>query len=360
MYRDLVVQILILAVLLLAVPAVVGNLVVSTNIGETKKAPGLLLRWVSGQFILWAGFQIICVPMVLSERRFEDVVIFFGTYMAFMTLLALIIFARHRIKSPRSPLGHSGIGKSREEILLWLIFWGMLLFQLVQVVRMAYADGDDAYYVAVSSITEDSETMYRKLPYTGGTTSLDVRHGLAPFPIWIAFLARISGMHAVSVNHVALPVVLISVTYAVFYLLGRRLLPKKDAQLPLFLIFTEILVLFGDYSFQAVENFMIARSAQGKAVLGSIVIPYVLYVLLLLCLKLKEKQKISPRLYVMLAAAAFTGCLCSTLGSLLLCMFIGIVGLMAAFVYKRWKVLFPMAACCLPCICYALIYLAND
>lgn len=360
MYRDLVVQILILAVLLLVVPAVVGNLVVFTNLGETKNAPGLLLRWVSGQFILWAGFQIICVPMVLSERRFEDVVKFFLAYTAVLTLSALAVCVRRQMKSPRRPAENRDIRKSREEVLLWLIFWGLLLFQLVQAVRMAYADGDDAYYVAVSTITENSETMYRKLPYTGGTTSLDVRHGLAPFPIWIAFLARISGMHAVSVTQIILPIVLISITYAIFYLLGGRLFSERDSKLPFFLVFTEILVLFGDCSFQAVENFMIARSAQGKAVLGSIVIPYVLYVLLLLCLKLKEKQKISPALYVLLTAAAFAGCLCSTLGSLLLCMLIGIVGLIAAFVYKRWKVLFPMAACCLPCICYALIYLAND
>ena len=52
-----------------------------------------------------------------------------------------------------------------------------------------------------------------------------------------------------------------------------------------------------------------------------------------------------------------TGCLCSTLGALLVCMLIGVTGLCAAVCYKKWKFLFPMAACCVPCVVYAGLYL---
>lgn len=356
----LIVQLLILALLLLVLPTVVGGLAIFAESHDERGAAGLLLRWVSGQFILWAGFQLICVPMVLAERKFHNVVLIFSGYTAAVTLLALIVYIRRRWKMPRGSLKNSECQKNREEVLLWLIFWGLLAYQLIQVVRMAYADGDDAFYVAVSSLTEETDTMYQKLPYTGRTTTLDVRYGLAPFPVWIAFLARLSGMRAVSVNQVVIPMVLIPMAYAIFYLLGRRLFPERDGKLPLFLVFTEVLVLFGDYSFQSVENFMVARSRQGKAALGSIVIPFVLFLLLLLCQKLKDNQKISPAIYPALVTAAFAGCLCSTLGALLLCMMIGIVGLVAAFVYRRWKILFPLAACCMPCVCYALIYLIYD
>lgn len=356
----LIVQLLILALLLLVLPTVVGGLMTLAEREDERGAAGLLLRWVSGQFVLWAGFQLICVPMVLLERKFHDVVWLFSGYVIVMTLFSVIVYIRRFGKTPRGSLQNKGSRKSREEFLLWLIFWGLLAYQLVQVVRMAYADGDDAFYVATSSFTEESDAMYLKLPYTGRPTTLDVRYGLAPFPVWIAYLARLSGMRAVSVNQVVLPLALIPMTYAIFYLLGRRLFSERDGKLPLFLVFTEVLVLFGDYSFQSVENFMIARSRQGKAALGSIVIPFVLFLLLLLCQKLKDDQKISPAIYPALATAAFAGCLCSTLGALLLSMMIGVVGLVAAFVYRRWKILFPLAACCMPCVCYALIYLIYD
>lgn len=252
----------------------------------------------------------------------------------------------------------SGKGRrSFSEVLFWLLFWGLLLLQLVQAVRLTYADGDDSFYVAISSITQDSDTMYQKLPYTGGATVLDGRHGLAPFPIWVAFLARSSGIPAVTVAHVILPAVLISMTYGIFYLIGRRLFPERDGRLPLFLLFAELLVIFGDYSFYTAENFMIARSRQGKAALGSIVIPFLVFLLLLLLEKMQEKEKLPAAYFLLLAAAIVTGCLCSTLGALLVCVPVGIVGLMGSLYYKRPGILPPVAACCVPCLIYIFLYL---
>ena len=82
-------------------------------------------------------------------------------------------------------------------------------------VFLRYADGDDAYYVAVSTITESSNTMYKVQPYSMGNTLLDTRHSLAPFPIWIAFLARISGCHPSFVAHIAVSFTLIFMTYVI-------------------------------------------------------------------------------------------------------------------------------------------------
>ena len=164
-------------------------------------------------------------------------------------------------------------------------------------------------------------------------------------------------MPAVTMAHVALPVILIPMTYAIFYLIGVRLFPDKGGRLPLFLVFTELLVLFGNYSIYSMENFMIARSRQGKAALGSIVIPFVLLLLLILCEKLQQKQEVSLELYLLLTAVAFTGCLCSTMGALLLCMLAGVTGIIAALANKRYRILFPMAAACVPCVCFAVLYL---
>lgn len=349
-------QILILAVLLGVLPLLVGSIPADGK--EEGTGGGLVLRWVSGQFLLWAGFQLICVPLVLKQEAFGTVVWLYGLFILAMTIMAAAMSIRRRARRMSFRLQRRFDDMRRgSDFLLWLLFAALLLFQLIQAIRLTYADGDDAYYVAVSAITENADTMYQKLAYTGGTTGLDVRHGLAPFPIWISFLARVSGMPAVSVAHVVLPVALISMTYAVFYLLGRRLFPERDGRLPLFLIFTEILALFGDYSFSTVENFMLARSRQGKAALGSIVIPFILYLLLVLLQKLQEKEKPDRFYYLLLGAATVTGCLCSTLGALLVCMLVGIAGLLGAFCYRERRMLLPMAGCCVPCVCYALLYL---
>ena len=348
------IQLLILGVLLLVIPVFVGGIFS----GAAQMRGGLLFRWVGGQFLLWAGFQLISVPLIIEERNFNQLVLTFWLYMAALLLMATGRSIRQIQQKAPALLG-KGIEKGRQvsEILFWVIFAGLLLFQLVQAVRLAYADGDDAYYVAISAMTQEADTMYLKIAYTGETTMLNFRHSLAPFPIWIAFLARVSGMQAVTVAQVVLPVVLIAMSYGIFYLLGIRLFPEKGGQLPLFLIFTEILVLFGDYSFYTAENFMIARSRQGKAALGNIVIPFLLLLLLILMKKLQEAERVPVWCYLLIGAAATTACLCSTLGALLICMALGVAGLSAAVCYKQFRCLIPLAICCIPCICYALLYL---
>lgn len=353
------IQLLVLGLLLFAVPIMIGSLFSHMD----KISEGILFRWVSGQFLLWAGFQLICVPLILKESSFGFAANLFTGYLLALILLALGVGMKRYAKGLGRQSGFYGNGRKgnwQEGSMLWGVFFVLLIFQLIQAVRLSYADTDDAYYVAVSSVTQTSDTMYQVLPYTGGTTELDMRHGLAPFPIWIAFLARASGMQAVIVAKVVLPVMLIGMAYALFYLLGGMLFPEKGRQLAFFLIFTELLVLFGNYSIYTVENFLIARSRQGKAAMGSIVIPFLLLLLLQLMKKLQEGERIPSALYLLIGAAAVTGCLCSTLGSLLVCLMIGVAGLLGFIFYKKIGTLILLAACCLPCVGYAVLYLLFD
>lgn len=344
--------ILILCLWLLVIPTAIGT--IFTGVDKQAKKPPFL--WISGQVCLWAGFQLICVPLVLLQKDYIYVVRLFGLYAAGMLMLAAVLYFVRRKKTAIHLVTEAGQRK-RSEYIVWIIFAGLLLFQLVQAVRMTYADGDDAYYVAMTSVTENANTMYRKLPYTGGTTELDARHGLAPFPVWIAFLADVSGVRPVSAAHVAVPVALIAMTYGIFYLLGDRIFAKKRESVPVFLVFTELLVLFGDYSFYTAENFMIARSRQGKAALGNIIIPLLLLLLLHLMERVQEQERIAVGYWILLAGVMTAGCLCSTLGALLACMLVGITGLCGAFCYRKWKLLPPLLLSCMPCVGFAVLYL---
>lgn len=351
----IVIRLLWLAVLTIAVPAWVGNCFA----GVDKPHKNIVFLWISGQMLLWAGFQVICVPVILLEGRLYMVSIGFGVYTAALLVLATVL----RLRSSRGLRPVRSEKPDRAAVVLWAVYGVLLLIQLVLAVVMVYGDGDDAYYVAISTAAEESGKMYQKIPYTGMDTELDVRHGLAPFPIWIAWLAQMTGITTVAVAKTLLPMVLISMTYGVFYLLGSRVLfsgeghSRKEWALPAFLICTEVLVLFGDYSFYTVENFMIARSRQGKAALGSILVPMIFFLLLLLFRRMQENQKITVGFWVLLAAVMTSCCLASTMGSLLACLLVGVSGICGAVSYRNWKILFPLAACCIPCIVYAGLYL---
>lgn len=355
------VQILILAVLLLLVPTVVGGIAVGVTGEESRDGTALILRWVSGQIILWAGFQIICVPMILAQRSFRDVVVLFSGYMAAMVILAVAVGIRRRTGG-FNPKCFRNVRHEKDTIafLLWVCVVSLVLLQLVLACLLSYEEGDDAFYVAVSTITVDADNMYQKLPYTGGTTGLDARHGLAPMPVWVAYLARISGMRAVTVAQVVLPLTLIVMTYGIYLLLGRRLFPESRRKLPLFMLVLQFLVLFGGYSTYSAENFLLVRTAQGKSVMANIVIPFLLYLFLVIMERLQAEGKTGMGLWLMVGLTMVTGCLCTTQGALLTCMLLGTVGLCMAACYRRWRIVLPMMGCGILPVCFALLYFWMD
>ncbi len=350
------IQILILGIILLVIPTIIGGLFVNVY----KAAAKLPFMWISGQILLWTGFQCICVPLVLLEKSFSMVRRLFWIYMVCLLFISLILHFARKNKGVRSFQVISGEDERKSYRFLWLVFWGLLMLQLVLTGCMAYEEGDDAFYVAISTITENADTMYRKLPYTGGTTGLDARHGLAPFPIWVAFLAKASGIPSVTVAQVALPMVLIVMSYGIYYLIGKHLFSSRRGRLPLFMILVELLVLFGGYSVYSAENFLLVRTSQGKAVLANIVIPFLLLLLLLLLERLQKEESAGVGYWLLLAFNMAAGCLCSTQGTLLTCMLVGATGLCAAVCYRRWSVLIPVALCCVMPVSVALLYMLLD
>lgn len=353
--RMLGIQIVILGIILLVLPVVIGTLFMEVS-GKERCVP---FAWVSGQILLWAGFQAMSIPLILMEEPFTLLCNGFSVYMflLFMAALILAIVKGRQNKGIRRKATVTEVDNHwKWSGGLWIIFGALLLLQLVLTVFLAYEEGDDAFYVAISTITDSSNSMYRSLPYTGKATGLDARHGLAPFPIWVAYLARMSGMPAVTVAQIALPVVLIGMAYSIYYLIATRLFTDKKSNIPFFLILVEILVLFGGYSVYSAENFLLVRASQGKAVIANIIIPFLFYLLMVLLDKLQKQEMVGRRHWFLLAFTMIAGCLCSTLGTVLTCMLLAVVGLCAAVCYGKGKLLIPMALCCAAPVGMALLY----
>lgn len=353
---QILIQILILALLLVAVPLFVGGIFVRAD----EKSINLPLRWVSGQMALWAGFQIICIPLILHQQDngFRLLCVLFGCYMAAALFFALGAAVRRRKGLKAVPIERRSGKRDRTAVFLWLLVFALLAVQQILAATLAYEEGDDAFYVATAVITEKSNTMYQILPYTGFATGLDARHALAPFPVWVAFLSRLSGIHAAAVSQIVLPIVLIAMAYSVFYLIGRRLFGDNRRGLPLFMLFIELLVIFGGQSLYTSENFLLVRTAQGKAVLASIVLPFLIWLLFILAERLQRGERAGFRYWLLACVTMISGCLCSTQGALIVCLLLGVGGLCAAVCYRSRKVIMPVAVCCVVPAIFAIFYLA--
>lgn len=348
----------VLIIWMFVIPAFVGN-IPAAGMGKEKNDP--IFKWVMGQIFLWALFQLVCIPFIIFRPILSDMLIVYVVLTAVLLLCSLGVCTRSRLRlkaveNSDLVLQGSSKNKSRLHYIFWGLFFLLLAFQMIQAVRLAFSDGDDAYYVAEATAAEESNKLYSFLPYTGETTELNARHGLAPFPIWIALLARLSGIPSVTVAHVAVPLMLIPMAYGIFYLIGCKLWDKREEKLPLFLVFTEILVIFGSYSAYTAERFLIVRSRQGKAVLGSIIIPAIFFLLFQILERIQKQKKVEGMLWLLLTAAVTAGCLCSTQGAELSCILLGITGMCGCICYRRWKLLIPVLLSCLPALCYAALY----
>lgn len=359
-----VIRLLLACMMVTILPAAVGTVFLPLK----TKGARVLLAWIYGQICLWAGFLFVCVPMVLLKKEFPQVETAYFAFCACVAGLAGITWlvrkksrggdAQQALKDATDTTRTKDNKTSRAAILLWCAFAAFVVLQIFCVFYLRYEDGDDAYYVAITSYAKEVKALYRNIPYTGQYTELDVRHALAPFPVWVAVLADVAGLSGATTAHSFMPVFILLVTYGLYYLLGERLLGDgkgNDWKMPLFMTFAGLLVTFGGYSIYSAENFLIVRAGQGKAVLANVVIPALLYALVLFMQRLEKKEKVPVSLWLMICATMTTGCLCSTLGSFLLCVFLGVVILCALVIYRKWTLLIgAMASVAVPLVMAAI------
>ena len=80
--------------------------------------------------------------------------------------------------------------------------------------------------------------------------------------------------------HTVLPLVLIPLTYYVFFLIGRRLLGARSVKLPIFMTIVSLMQIWGNSSIYTNATFFLTRTWQGKSVLANLVLLVDFWILL--------------------------------------------------------------------------------
>lgn len=354
---------------LVIIPFCIG-LIPAGFMPEDKRKPGIVL--LAGYFTMWAVFGLVTIPVVVFVR-YDNFILASRCFMALAILGAAagvwLTYRRRRFGRLREWMSFADCIRemSVAERIEWLLFLLLLGFQLYKAVAYASFDGDDAYYVAASLIAQQADTMYTILPLTGRHTGLDIRHALAVFPMWIAFVAQKSRIHATILSHTIMPLVLIPLTYLVYYEIGRFLFGRPDRQvkaersgenLPLFMILMAVFQIFGNVSIYTNETFFLTRTWQGKAVAGSLVIPALLWLFLLLYGG-RKKGAAAERagIWLLLVCVNITAGICSSIAVFLVSILMAVAAFCLAIVERDYKVLFKMGAACIPNVFYVLTYL---
>ncbi len=350
-----------LIIWLLVVPFCVGALILPL-LKEQHRTPGIVL--ISGYIFQFALLELIGIPVVIyvTYNGFSTFLKIFIPSLVLLALLGVCIFVReHRkgyvfLKGSQNPL--SALQEMGwEERLMLLLFLGLVIFQMYMAFTRASFDGDDAYYGVQALTAQQVDTLYRVNPYTGRSAPLDVRHALALFPIWEAFLGSASGVHATIICHSVVPLLLIPLTYVVYYQIGRILLKRRDERLTrsltfLFMTLIALWQIFGNISLYTTETFFLTRTWQGKSFAGNFIIPATIWIFL----KLYENEK-EKGLWVLLLCLNFAGGASSSLAVLLSCLMTAGFGFLFAVGKRQIGIFVKACFCCAGGGIYVLLYL---
>lgn len=354
-------QVLLLILWLLIIPFCIGLLPMRLVHRDRQNAGVVLL---AGYLLMLPVFWLITVPAML-----------FVTYDSF--LVAVRIFTPVAVLLAAAGVGVSIYGMKKgtfvslrpafhwkdssvEEKIEWVLFFGLLLFQLIMAFTLTSFDGDDSEYVARSLIAQQSNVMYTILPYSGGTTTLDIRHALAVFPMWVACIGRLSGVHATIVSHSVLPLVFIPLTYLVYFEIGKCLFKKKKELLPAFLVVMSLLQIFGNVSIYTRETFFLTRTWQGKSLAANLVMLSVVWLLLWIFDGKDETTEAGKKkngLWLLLWLTNMTAGICTSQAAFFCVIIIGIAGFFMAIYERKFMILVKAGLVCIPNAAYMLLYL---
>lgn len=370
----MIMSFLLIAIVLGVVPLVIGAEV--TNMLKTQG--GIIPSYILGFFSMMAICEVIAVPCAFFKLSFILVLILFYAAVASLLFLSVIHKSPSKIWNTKDVILGLKQYKWFETIalIIMLVLLGVII---VNSLRLYVIDEDDSRFVVTAADIMRTNKLFLTDPNTGITYSqwpygVDVAKDIiAPHAVFCAVMATSTMTSAVVFMHTVYPVILYVVATFVYYLLITELLKSseklsKDKHLEaykyIFIIFIFLYVIYHFSTRATAETVFLVRLWQGKAILASIIIPLLLYVLMLIynLTNIEKKKEKQPHLILYLLVFVLAGCITSSMATLLIPMIIIVYGLVYGFSKKSPLLMLGIWSAALPCIVLALIslYIRNE
>ena len=344
----------ILLTLVLLVPFFLGMIPVK-YMNSLQRTPAM--TYVCGWFVSFFLFELTAVPFILLEKSFTLLVV---TYKALIgAVFVYSVWASRHVWADFARNMKEAFSQPLLVKLGWLVAYLLIGVQLYMALFYEYYDGDDAYYIATSVLTDTFDTMYLRDAYTGYIYPLDARHALSPTPIYQAWLSRLSGIPPAVIAHSVLSAVWLVFMYGIYGQIGNRLLPitksagrAKSNFRPVFLILTAVWFAFGNISLYTSETFAMTRTWQGKGMMAGMILPA-----LFLCLLSLARDRVSPGVWMLYECVLVSAVFATSVSFMLVPTIVGAAAALIGWKKKSVRAAAGIFACCVPCLLLAVCYL---
>lgn len=327
------------------VPLLIGSLI-STS--YKKKYCGIAESVAYGFMLICLMFFILAVPMIFLRVHFHILVNTWAVAITVLSVISLYMLVKNKgykeyAESIRSIW--KGISADSFTAAIWIAAAFVILFEAVLPTVTMHVDTDDSRFVAEALEAVEKDTMLQYHAITGkyigiapGEQSKDVT---SPYPLFIALLSKLYGLHPAITAHSVLPFLLIILSYEVFNMIGDLLTGHDIKKRGLFMFFLGIIHLLSFETIYASGYTLLTIIWQGRSVCAMIMLPFLWYILM--CITAKAKITIGD--YLMIVLSALGNTMTSNMGSILApCM-------IASYAFVRMVRIKKVVPCILMCLC---------
>lgn len=332
------------------IPFVLGAIWTGKNEEQSGSAIRTLL---SGVMTMLAVFQVIAVPLIVWKQPFH---ILCRIYVIIIVagLLFAVVFRWNMLIRMICAMYKNLLSCDAFTKLILVAAICMVIFQTWMVAGTMHEDTDDARYAAESMEAYERDTMFQYHPITGeklehpvGEMRKDV---IAPFPIYIALLAKLLLLHPLIVAHVVIPLLFVPYAYCIYYLLGKQFFTGKMKENAIYFFFVNLANCFAFASVYSLSFYFLLRLWHGKAMLIALMLPAVL--LNLIYALHENRTKTWSVLFVTMTATAIGSSMAGIIPPILA----GSMGLTESLKKKSVKPLMLCLVCCIPNIVFGVLY----
>lgn len=307
---------------------------------------GLLFSVVTGVMFWWALMEAILVPMTMALASFTGFVVLY-TVLLLVCIVSGCLCRKEILEDVRRAF--ASVRKYMTSGHLTAL--ALILWQLYFIHHHMYLEWDDTYYVNLANEAVQSDRIYWIYPETGSIVDFDKRYVLSLWPIFYAWMSKLTGVLPTIMAHTIFPWLMIPLAGMVYELIGRKLFPEDRQLQGMFLAMAAFLHLFMSGEHTAGITFLSLTPWVGKGVLAGVLIPALFY--WILC-----TEETGQRGYwIMLGITCLGGCLLSSMGIMLIPLFVGTAVCLVSIRKRSLKYLLGGAAVCLPCVLLGICYI---
>lgn len=248
---------------------------------------------------------------------------------------------------------------TRMEMILLLIAIAMILFQTMNtVLNTYYGNWDDETYCGTAVTSWYTDTVDRYMPGLGvlKPAFYEMSYNIASWPVYSSMLAVLTRIHPAIIFRTILPLFEIPLAYYIAYKLIRVFYKESKEKILLAFIYFQLFTLLAAEHMPQTsgEWWQIVNCWTGKALATSIMTPLILWLLIQLEEKQKERFSRGP-LWRTLLFVCWSGCFISASLVFMVPMELALWGGLYLLRTKRWRDFPKFVLCGMPTLVCAVI-----